>query len=964
MPLVHLNLFLSAVTNEFRSYRANLQITLTRANVAVKTQEEFIAGAGLTLEKLDNYVQHCDAVIHLVGDLTGSAANAPSLDWLRERYPDLSQRYPALQELLDENSIVRASYTQWEAYLAIYHGRALLVAAANPEAQRDENLVPEPVAGSVQSSASHLTRLKELGFYPEIKFTNVDRLAADVALSKLHDLLVKAGIQAAGLANIQPLQPQNLPYPSLGSLFKGRGPFVRALRAEFAAAAVGRKVLHGLGGIGKTRLALEYAWQHRHHYAALLYVRADTSAELEANLAALCGTLVLNLPEQAAIEQEIRLHAVLDWLARHPGWLLIVDNVDTRSAALAVERWLPKFGDGHVLITGRISRWSQHIERLELDMLREEDAVEFLLERTESERETTITDAAEALALARELGQLALALEQAGAYIEERNITLAAYRQRWASNDQAVRTWFDEQLMGYPRSVATTWLTSFQELSAEAQALLNRLAWLAAEPVPRSLLAVSIPDVPPLDPEVPLVDLVRFSLATLTTDKKAFSVHRLVQEVSRARLEGEVRQQVFMEALMWLGNAFTGNPHDVHTWPILEPLRPHALEVAGKHAPEFGNPDPTGRLINQLGQLMNEKAQFSEAEPLIRRILAIDEARLGPNHPDVSTGLINLGILLHTTNRSEEAEQLMWRALSIDEAHFGSNHPEVASCLSTLGGLLDEVERSAEAEPLVRRALQIDIEHFGPNHPIIAVRLNNLGGALANMNQLQEAKECYRQALQLDEAHLGPNHPDVAIRLNNLAHLLHTANQFSEAEPLYRRAVAVNEATFGPEHPRVSSSLNNLASLLQATNRAQEAEPIMHQILQNDEAAFGLTHPRVAIRLNNLAGLLEATNRLAEAEPLYRRALAIDEASSGPDHPTVAIRLHNLGGLLSLTDRLQEAKELCHRAISIFASFHQLNGYHHPGFPKAFEGYTSVLSKMGYPNEYIMDSFHSLGIHE
>ncbi|MGI4734618.1 MAG: FxSxx-COOH system tetratricopeptide repeat protein [Janthinobacterium lividum] len=963
MPLVHLNLFLSAVTNEFRSYRANLQKTLTRPNVAVKIQEEFIAGAGTTLEKLNEYVQHCDAVIHLVGDLTGAVTTSPSLDWLRARYPDLSQRYPALQELLDENSTVKASYTQWEAYLAIYHGRALLVAAPTPEALRDENLMPEPVAGSVQSSASHLTRLKQLGFYPEIKFTNVDRLAADVALSKLYDLLLMAGIQAAELPNTQPLQPQNLPYPALGSLFKGRAPFVRALRAEFASATVGRKALHGLGGIGKTRLAIEYAWLHRHYYAALLFVRADTSAELEANLAALCGAQTLNLPEQIAAEQEIRLRAVIDWLARHPGWLLIVDNVDTKDAALAVERWLPKFGNGHVLITGRISRWSQYVERLELDVLRVEDAVEFLLERTQSERETTPNDAAEALALASELGQLALALEQAGAYIEERSITLAAYRQRWASNDQAVRTWFDEQLMGYPRSVATTWLTSFQELSFESQTLLNRLAWLAAEPVPRSLLFVPIPDVPTLDPEIPLVDLIRFSLATLTVNKRAFSIHRLVQEVSRARLEGEARQQVFMEALMWMGNAFIGDPYDVHTWPLLESLRPHALDVAVKHAPEFGNPEPTVRLINQLGQLMNEKAQYSEAEPLLRLNAAIDEAHFGPSHPHVSTSLINLALLLHTTNRSGEAEEMMRKALSIDEAHFGPNHPEVASCLSNLGGLLDDVERSSEAEPLLRRALRIDTAHFGFNHPTIAVRMNNLGGALANMNQVNEAEKYYRQALQIDEAHLGLNHPYVAIRLNNLAHLLHNAGQLSEAEPLYRRAVAINEAAFGPEHPQVSNSLSNLASLLQNTNRAQEAEPIMRRVLQNDEKTFGLIHPKVAIRLNNLAGLLEATNRLQEAEPLYLRALAIDEASSGPDHPTVAMRLHNLGGLLSLTNRLQEAKDFSHRSVSIFAAFYRINGYHHPGFQKAFKRYTSILGEIGHSNAYVKNMLDSLSIH-
>ncbi|MEP7010771.1 MAG: tetratricopeptide repeat protein [Acidobacteriota bacterium] len=735
---------------------------------------------------------------------------------------------------------------------------------------------------------------------------------------------------AIGEVHVHPL-PESLPdnpapilgfpYPSLGPGFYGREEVLLHLRELLVAATAGRttaiawKAVHGLGGVGKTRLAVEYASRFAAEYSVRLFVGAGSETNLRRNLAGMAKGL--GLPESAALEEEARATAVVCWLSLNPGWLLVLDSVDDDTALQAVLALVGSLQGGHVLLTGRLDRWGAGIWPVELDLLTREAAVALLLGRTEGRRRATKVDPGDAQEIARELGNLPLALEQAGAYVAENRLTLAKYRAEWESQREAVLSWFDPIASHYPASVAVTWQTSVDRLSPAARRLLGRLAWLGSEPIPESLLDVEVPDGgEPKDGPAPgaaLVESARYSLATRSATAPMFTVHRLVQDVTRRGPGGE---GALREALGWVNEAFVGDPDDVRTWPVLEPLTPHARAVA-RFADKSGVTHPTTRLMNQIGMLLLAKALPAEAEPLMRRALEIDEASFGADHPIVSIRLNNLAQLLQTTNRLGEAEPLMRRALEIDEACSGDEHSNVAVRLNNLAQLLQATNRLVEAEPLMRRALEIDEASFGTEHPNVAIRLNNLATLLQATNRLVEVEPLMRRALEIDEASFGAEHPNVAIRLNNLAQLLQATNRLVEAEPLMRRALAIDEASFGAEHPNVAILLNNLANLLQNTNRLAEAEPLMHRALAIDETSFGATHPDVAIDLNNLAQLLQATNRLPEAEPLMRRALAIDEASFGDDHPNVAIRLSNLAQLFQATNRLAEAEPLMRRALAI-----------------------------------------------
>ena len=288
----------------------------------------------------------------------------------------------------------------------------------------------------------------------------------------------------------------------------------------------------------------------------------------------------------------------------------------------------------------------------------------------------------------------------------------------------------------------------------------------------------------------------------------------------------------------------------------------------------------------RIAAVLMDLARWDESEKQQRHALA--EAEAHSHSTLVALASNELATLLHRTNRLEEAEPLMRRALAIDGAVFGKQHPVLATRLNNLAQLLKSTNRIEDAELLMRRALAIDEAAFGRQHPNVAIRLNNLACLLQDTNRIGEAEPLFRRALKIDVAAFGEHHPNVAINLNNLATLLLDTDRIEECEPLLRRALEIGEAAFGRRHPTVATYLANLASLVQNTGRIADAEPLIRRALEIDEAALGEHHPTVAVRLNSLAALLHRVKRPEEAEPLLRRSLDILDIfgrQTGHEHP-------------------------------------------------------------------------------
>jgi tetratricopeptide (TPR) repeat protein len=639
--------------------------------------------------------------------------------------------------------------------------------------------------------------------------------------------------------------------------FTGRERLLEELhRALTHGAAV---ALTGLGGIGKTQLALEYAYRHRDQYRAVWWVRADDGATLATDYAGLAAAL--GLAEHEAQEQAAVVAAVRLWLEQNPGWLLVLDNAESRAA---VRDYVPK-GRGAVIITSRERVWSGVATPFGLEVLAPEEAVAFLCNRTGD------TDTGAAAALAEVLGRLPLALEQAAAYVEDTGGSLRNYREL-----------FEEHLApllaqgvpstDYPDTVATTWTLSIGKVDETARALLNLCAFFAPEEIPLDAIRQEAGGLPsPLDSLVAdavrldsaIAELLQFSL--IGRKGEDLSVHRLVQAVVRDRLDDAERQTWAAAAVGLLNGRFPVDGHDVQTWPVCARLLPHALQAAHWAEAFATAPETTAGLLSGTGRYLWGRAEFTGARALLERALRISEAALDPEHPEVATYANNLGLVLRDLGDYAGARTLLKRALRIDEVAYGPHHPDVASDASNLGSVLSAQGDHAGARALLERALRIDEAALGMNHPTVAIRVNNLGEVLRAQGDYAGAREQFDRALQIDEAAYGPHHPMVGTIANNLGGVLRAQGNHPGARAQFERALGIDEAAYGPDHPAIARDANNLGDVLQALGDFAGARVQFERALRIFRAALGDEHPSTQTVRQNLEGLLQQMSPRSDA---------------------------------------------------------------------------------------------------
>ncbi len=277
-------------------------------------------------------------------------------------------------------------------------------------------------------------------------------------------------------------------------------------------------------------------------------------------------------------------------------------------------------------------------------------------------------------------------------------------------------------------------------------------------------------------------------------------------------------------------------------------------------------------------------------EDVLQELLAAAEANADPDNLSQASAveqadlLDRLGRLYLQRAEYALARDYLTRALKISEEAFNSDHPNIATRLNNLAYVLKDLGDLQNARALLERSLKIAEEAFGSNHPNVAAHLDNLASVFRDSGDLQNARVLAERALKIDEASLGSNHPNVATKLNNLASVLRDLGELQQARILFERALKIDEITFGPNHPNVATGLNNLASVLKDLGKPQKAINLLEQSLKIDEAAFGLNHPKIANRLNSLACLLKDLGELQNAKNLLERSLEICRQFLGDEH--------------------------------------------------------------------------------
>jgi tetratricopeptide (TPR) repeat protein len=504
-----------------------------------------------------------------------------------------------------------------------------------------------------------------------------------------------------------------------------------------------------MGGVGKTQLAVEYIYRHKTDYRIIWWILSEEPATMADDYASLAEDL--NLPEKDFEDQTEIAKAVKRWLEHNPGWLLIFDNAQDPGE---IRNYLPLGGAGHVIITSRNPLWGGVAKRLPAEVFKRAESIEFLGKRTGQE------DKKAADALADELGDLPLALEQAGAYIETTGIALTEYQELFQSRRKEL--WVDESHPpDYPDSVATTWSLSMEQVSQETQAatgLLNLCAFLAPDDIPLELLSGGIEQLPE-----PLAAIAADKLAMnraikalrqyslIAASAEFLSVHRLVQAVVRDRLSKDDRKRWTETVVRLLSAAFPYYSGDVRALHQCTCLLPHALAAVTHAESREVAPEVTQYIFNQIGLYFHGRAEFAEAKAHYERALPLAVKAYGTDHPGVAVIVNNLGRVLHDLGDLQGAKGHIERALEIDEKAFGLDHPDVARDVNNLGLVLHDLDDLQGAKGHIERALKINEKVYGPDHPNVAAIVSNLGSVLHDLGDLQGAKEHFERAFKIDE---------------------------------------------------------------------------------------------------------------------------------------------------------------------------------------------------------------------
>ncbi|MEH2063571.1 MAG: tetratricopeptide repeat protein, partial [Nostoc sp.] len=689
--------------------------------------------------------------------------------------------------------------------------------------------------------------------------------------------------------------PQNIPASNTDK-FVGRERELERLHQHLQSNhSVVIAAVEGMGGVGKTELAIQYSLLHLqldNYPSGICWLRARES-DIGLQILEFATTdLGLQPPEDLELPERVR------WCWQH--WrqgetLIVFDDVKNYSH---VKPYLPpQPSQFKVLITTRLKL--DLASSLFLEVLSETDALLLLAQLIGEEKQN------QELALAKELcqrlGYLPLALQLVGRYVKKRNITLADMLKR-----------LEEKGLGHPslvvkendptwtlnvkNGVAAAFELSWSELSDDAQQLGCLLSLFALAPIPWSLVEGAATEQDSEELEDARVELENLHLLQ---GGDTYQLHQLIQEFLRNKqnnlVNADEQKDNFCKALVEVAQSIPDSPTLQLITSVKDAIA-HLAEIA-QNLTDAVSDENLIWVFAGLNRFYSGQGLYAIAEPWCQQCVSVVQTRLGEKHPDVATSYNNLAGLYDSQGRYSEAEPLYKKALELRQGLLGEEHPDVASSYNNLAELYKSQGRYSEAEPLLKEALELRQGLLGEEHPDVATSYNNLAGLYKSQGRYSEAEPLYKKALLLRQRLLGEEHPDVATSYNNLAGLYDFQGRYSEAEPLYKKALLLMQGLLGEEHPDVASSYNNLTGLYKSQGRYSEAEPLYKKALLLRQRLLGEEHPDVASSYNNLALLYKSQGRYSEAEPLYKKALLLMQRLLGEEHPSVATSYNNLAEL-------------------------------------------------------------------
>ena len=716
--------------------------------------------------------------------------------------------------------------------------------------------------------------------------------------------------------NVAPDQqnpPNNLQFTGTAN-FVGRQHELTVLHENLLrTGTVALTAVAGMGGVGKTELATQYARKHEADYPGGICWLNARESDLAASIVQFAQLhMKLEVPQQDFRGRVLNLIEQVKWCWQH--WqpteglaLIILDDV---TSIASCRDFLPKANRFRVLITTRLRNLDPNIEEISLDVLSPQEALQLMTAQVGALR--VQKEQVVAKQLCEWLGYLPLGLELVGRYVAKKppNYKLAQMLERLKAQrleDEAInrdRSGMQQTFSTAQRGVLAAFELSWLEISVTTQLVAvllslfapNILAWEWVESA-SELLNWSSTSVEIANEQLSGRHLIQWVLDT--SGEYKIRIHPLIREFLLVKLAASEQvddlKRAFAETMVAIAKLIPYSPTQELITRVKDAI-PHLTEVAQNMADAVSNENLIWVFAGN-SRFYAGQGLYANAEPWLKQCLLVVKSRIGEEHPDFATSLSDLAYLYTQQGRYTEAEPLFQQALELRRSLLGELHPDFATSLNNLAYLYKSQGKYTEAEPLFQQALELRRSLLGELHPDFATSLNNLAYLYKSQGRYTEAEPLFQQALGLRRSLHGKLHPRVATSLNNLAELYSHQGRYTEAEPLFQQALELRRSLHGKSHPRVATSLNNLAELYSHQGRYTEAEPLFQQALEIRRSLLRESHPDVAISLKNLGNLYNNQGRYAEAVPLYQQALEIASKSLGVSHPSTVTIHENLQSL-------------------------------------------------------------------
>ncbi len=745
--------------------------------------------------------------------------------------------------------------------------------------------------------------------------------------------------------------------------FTGRKSLLETLNKQHQSDQVYKTIVlsavSGLGGVGKTQLAIYYLYHTQQRYNLRAWFRAENATVLLMDYRMFAQEFNLLPIEEQPSSKEI-ITVVKRYLETHTDWLAVYDNAGLRDE---IREYLPTQG-GQVIVTTRRQEWNDVGMKVEVSVFEPEEAIAYL------KKLTGIQDHVQEISeLAKALGYLPLALNQAGAYIKKQNITIQQYLQDYYQRAAKVL----ENRPQIPNedsntdTVASTWQISLQAIEEDEKRnnephlslpVLQAMAYLHAEDIPRDILEkwlVGQKLVADLESTKLVLDktiqhLLGYSLIHVNADRRTVSIHRLVQDVVEQELVSLSKNPVAFEIkrkkivpekninhmgdfLRDLANSLDAEfcretqiladeSRQSFLLPHMQSLVKHYDKALLTSSVLFSQLALASLEFN-IGNVLLKKGQASKTH--YERALKIKESFYGPYHWQVAIALHNLAIAYGALGDAKTQKVLLEWALKIKESYYGPDHPQVAMTLGSLANAIGDLGEDKKKKDLLERALKIFEVNFGAEHWQVAATLDNLGSAYGALGDAKKQIEVTERALKINEGHYGSDHWQVAINLTNLASAYAVLGDAKKQKELTERALKIKEGHYGSDHWQLIVPLVSLANATGDLGDTKKKKDLLERSLKIGESHYGPDHWQITATLNALANATGDLGETVEKKNLLERAWKIIESHYGPDHWRVAGTLNNLANAYGALGDTKKKKDLLERSLKIGESHYGLN---------------------------------------